>query len=304
MYMENTAKNFALQLGSLISLSISIVALITLLSGVITLQYPDVANGYWEQESASSSIRFSIAMLFVFFPTYIALTRMVNTIRRVEQGVYLALTKWLIYLSLLIGGGAILGDLVSVINAFLNGELTVRFILKALVFLFVIGSAFVYYVLDVRGYWQHNEKGSLRYAGVISLSVIISLCIGYLNIEAPTQVREMKIDAQQINDLSNIQSHIESYVYLNAKLPESIDVAFNGIAIPEATEERNAYIYTITKKDTYTLCAEFAFESVVGVGQFSEPIFYEDGMQKNVYTWEHGAGDWCFERVVDIHPEK
>ncbi len=110
--MENTAKNFALQLGSLISLYISIVALIILLSGVITLQYPDVANGYWEQESASSSIRFSIAMLFVFFPTYIALTRMVNTIRRVEQGVYLALTKWLIYLSLLIGGGAILGDLV------------------------------------------------------------------------------------------------------------------------------------------------------------------------------------------------
>jgi hypothetical protein len=118
--MENTAKNFALQLGSLIALYVSIVALVTLLFGLITIFYPDVANGYWEYNSASSSVRFGIALLVIFFPVYIVLTRMVNTTRRIEQGSYLTLTKWLIYLSLLVGGVTILGDLVSVVNAFLN----------------------------------------------------------------------------------------------------------------------------------------------------------------------------------------
>jgi hypothetical protein len=37
----------------------------------------------------------------------------------------------LVYLSLLVGGGVLLGDLVAVILAFLNGEITTRFILKA-----------------------------------------------------------------------------------------------------------------------------------------------------------------------------
>jgi hypothetical protein len=116
--MENTAKNFALQLGSLISLYVSIGALIALLFGIITLLYPDSAQYAWEGESARITIRTTIAILVVFFPTYITLTRIVNKIRRTESGTYLTLTKWLIYLSLLIGGGVLLGDLVTVLNSF------------------------------------------------------------------------------------------------------------------------------------------------------------------------------------------
>ena len=66
--MENTAKNFALQLGSLISLYVSISALTALLFGIITLIFPDTAQNSWEYQVATSTIRASIACLFIFFP--------------------------------------------------------------------------------------------------------------------------------------------------------------------------------------------------------------------------------------------
>jgi hypothetical protein len=93
--MNNTARNFALQLGALVSLYVSLSFLLVLLFGVINLTFPDPAEGYWAVDSAQSSIRIGIAVLVVFFPAYLILQRTVNRIRRREPaGSYLTLTKW------------------------------------------------------------------------------------------------------------------------------------------------------------------------------------------------------------------
>ena len=153
--MENhTAKHFVLQLGSLITLYLSIAFLLVLLFNIINLAYPDAADAYWQIESYSDAVRIGIAMLIVFFPAYLILTRQVNQIRRRESsdGSYLGFTKWLVYLSLLVGGGVILGDLVAVILGFLNGELTTRFMLK---------SVFCYLVLISRSvFWSDWDRES------------------------------------------------------------------------------------------------------------------------------------------------
>lgn len=301
--MENTAKNFALQLGSLVSLYVSIVALITLLFGVITRTYPDAAQGYWEIESAAGSIRFGIALLIVFFPTYIVLTRMVNTIRRNEQGTYLALTKWLIYLSLLIGGATMLGDLVALINSFLNGELTVRFVLKALVFLVVVGLSFVYYLFDARGYWHEHERRSIQYGIVVSLLVISGLTVGFLNTETPSEVRERTLDTRQINDLSLIQSQIGSYYEMNNVLPDDINAAYMGMEAPMAPEGRLTYEYHVTSSTTFELCATFFAESSKAEQmQYAEPFYMDETLIKNGMNWNHAKGEWCFSRSINNSP--
>jgi len=299
--MENTAKNFALQLGSLITLYVSIGSLIALLFGVITVQYPDQAQMPWEHDSATSGIRFAIAILIIFFPSYIALTRYVNVIRRSEHGIYLTLTKWLVYISLLIGGGVLLGDLVAVLNSFLEGELTVRFVLKAMTVFLVTGTAFAYYILDVRGYWQEQERYSIYYAGIVSLAVLVSLIGGFVNIETPNEVREMNLDAKQVSDLQEIQSHIESYVVLNAKLPEDISTAYNTLSEPVAPEGRNDYTYQVVDAQSFKLCAEFAGESSTSDNlYYPEKMMYSEPFSiRNPYDWNHGSGEWCFTRILN-----
>ena len=297
--MENTAKNFALQLGSLVSLYVTIVGLIMLMFSVITAHYPDAAQGYWEVESAASTLRFSIAMLIVFFPVYLVLTRLVNTIRRNEHGTYLMLTKWLIYLSLLVGGAAILGDLVSVINGFLNGELTIRFALKALSFFVVVTTAFVYYLFDAKGYWQAHERESVWYGAGATVIVVAALVLGFMNTQTPNEVREYRLDTTQTNDLSLIQSNIESFYSIDNTLPQTLDEAFQGIEIPIAPEGRAGYEYRVTGPTAYELCATFANESTKAEQQqFAEPMYANDMSLKGNMNWTHGAGEWCFERKV------
>jgi len=297
--MENTAKNFALQLGSLVSLYVTIVGLIMLMFSVITAHYPDAAQGYWEVESAATSLRFSIAMLVVFFPVYLLLTRLVNNVRRNEHGTYLMLTKWLIYLSLLVGGAAILGDLVGVINGFLNGELTIRFALKALSFFVVVATAFVYYLFDAKGYWQTHEQESVIYGVGATVIVIAALVLGFMNTQTPNEVRGYRLDSTQTNDLSLIQSNIESFNSNNGALPQTLDEAFLGIEVPVAPEGRADYEYRVIGPTTYELCATFANESSrAEQQQYAEPMYVDDSYMKGNMNWTHGAGEWCFERKV------
>ncbi len=296
---NNSAKHFALQLGSLISLYVSIGALIQVLFGVITIVFPDQASAYWEYESATSGIRWAIALLIVFFPAYIALTRVINTIRRQTGVPYLGLTKWLIYLSLLVGGLVLLGDLVSVIFNFLNGELTIRFFLKALTVLVVVGSAFVYYLYDARGYWQTREAKSKQYALGACILVLASIVVGYINIEAPTEVRERSLDQNQITDLGMIQSYIMNDYATANTLPDSLadlDLAEN---LPTAPDGRDAYTYKRTSDSVFELCAEFAFPSDKDM-YASMPYMDAGTILKNPDDWTHAKGSWCFTRSLNI----
>ncbi len=294
---QNTAKHFALQLGSLISLYVSLGALITLLFGVITITFPDDAFSY-EYESASYGIRFGIALLVVFFPAYLTLTRIINKGRRETGTPYLGVTKWLIYLSLLVAGIVLLGDLVAVVNSFLNGELTTRFLLKALTVLVVIGSAFTYYLYDARGYWHTNESKSKLYGAGALVLVLVSLVLGYQKIEAPSEVRERALDQRQIQDLSLMQSYILNQYAITNTLPTSFIELEMRESLPVAPDERASYTYAKNSDSTFELCATFAFAS--DPNMYTYPMYdMGGGILKNPEDWNHEEGAWCFTRVMN-----
>lgn len=302
-YMENnTAKHFVLQLGSLITLYLSIAFLLVLLFNIINLLYPDAMEAYYQIESSREGVRWGIAMLLVFFPTYLILTRKVNQVRRQDIGsTYSGFTKWLVYLSLLVGGGVLLGDLVAVILAFLNGEITTRFILKAGVLLVVVGAAFYYYLQDARGYWTAREKMSIYYAGAMSAVVFLSLALGFTHIETPAQVREMKLDETQVMDLQNMQYRIEDYARVNNTLPAAVEELYVGVEAPVAPEDREAYSYKTTEKG-FELCATFAYPSQ-NPDIYSYPADVSSELTKTMAikggnNWDHKDGRYCFERVV------
>ena len=297
--MENqTPKHFVLQLGSLISLYISLGFLLSLLFGIINLKFPDATEGYWAIESASSAVRLGIAMVIVFFPTYLVLTRLVNKLRRKEQNSsYINLTKWLVYLSLLVGGGVLLGDLVAVIMTFLEGEVTARFVFKALAVLFVVGLAFHYYILDARGFWLKHESKSVMFGYGALLVAFVAVAFGLSYIETPTQVREMKLDETQVQDLQAIQWKIEEILTLSNTTPATLEEAYGVFEAPRAPETRPAYIYAQTDKG-FKLCATFSRDSIRPDQNFA-PAYTPDMKIKNSNDWTYKAGEYCFERVTN-----
>jgi len=295
---HDTAKHFVLQLGSLISLYVSLGFLISLLFGLINSYFPDATDQYYQIESTTESIRLAIAMLVVFFPTYLVLTRLTNKLRRKETtGDFLPLTKWLIYLSLLVGTLVLLGDLVTILWTFLSGEITSRFILKAVAVLGVVGLALYYYILDVRGYWVTQESKSVMFGYGALITVFVAVAFGFANIETPSQVREMKLDAQQITDLQTIQWRLQdSLVQSTNTVPADLTDVFGEFPAPTATEDREAYSYAKTDKG-FELCATFAHDSIPN--QFGGPMMSDKSMPiVNADDWQYKAGRYCFERIV------
>lgn len=297
--MNNTPKHFALQLGSLISLYLSLSFLLVLLFGIINLKFPDATEGYWAIESASSSVRLGIAMVIVFFPTYLVLTRLVNKERRTKNAdQYLSLTKWLIYASLTLGIGALLVDLAVVIMAFLEGEITTRFIYKAAAVVVVLGAAVHYYILDARGYWLSHESKSIMFgigAGIVAFTAV---AFGFSYVESPAGARAMRLDYQQVTDLRNIQWQVDSYMSLSSSsLPATLEEAYqdSGATLPVAPEDREPYSYEVTDRG-FSLCATFAYDSVPD--EFTQSFVDPMARIKNPEQWNYTAGRYCFDRIV------
>lgn len=289
--MTNLPKQFVLQLGSLITLYVSVAAFITLIFSTINIALPDAAAGSYEWTSSQTAMRTCLAILVVFFPTYLFLTRKVNVARRTGDGGYAGMfTKWLVYLSLLVGGGAMLIDLVFVVNTFLEGEMTLRFLLKALSLLVVVGLVSYYYLLDAKGYWQSREAESMMYGAVATAVVIGMMAASLYHLESPSVAREKRIDDQQIVALQEMQYRVEAHMNTKEALPASIDELYLSELVPQAPEGRAQYQYKITGVTTYELCADFAHAT--NPNEMST-MYYPGDIN---YNWDHKAGEWCFTR--------
>lgn len=294
------AKQFVLQLGSLASLYISLGFFLALVFGLTNLLFPDSLDSSWQINSAHDMVRFGFAMTIVFFPTYLALTRVVNSARRTSSDhAYLGLTKWLIYLSLLVGGAVLLGDMVAIIMGFLEGELTDRFVVKAGAVLGVTGAAFYYYVRDAQGYWITRSTQSLIYGAVASAIIFSTLVFAILYIDSPKEVRERNIDEQQVSDLREWQWAIDSYLSMNQELPQTAaDITQHGNS-PLHDNARTQYTYNLTEEG-FELCATFAYDSR-DTDQFMMDARWREGdvpYIQNSEDWGHEAGEWCFKRTL------
>jgi len=291
---SNTPKNFVIQLASIVALYVSITSLLILVFSITNLRFPDASAYFGESAGAREAIRVSIAVLIVFFPAFLVLTRMSNITRRKEyQGTYNIFGKWLVYLTLLIAGGVLLTDLVVLIMYLLNGETTTRFFIKVFSLFAIVGMAFHYYILDVRGYFTNRIDKSLYFAVSATVVVVTSLIFAFSYIETPNQVREIRLDDQQVNDLRNIYWDVEQYYQVNGTLPETLIEVYGEKGQPIAPEGRNAYTYNTENMTTFKLCGTFAASSLEN--RSSQAL-----MLDNNYRWEHDAGEECFTRTIDI----
>src|ERR1043166_5888529 len=170
-----TPKDFFLWAMAMISLYWSIFAIIALLFAYIDHAFPDALVGY--VDPYSSSMRFAMASLIVFFPLYLFLMRVIRKdITRDPSRNELWVRRWLIVLTIFIAGLTVAGDLVTLINYFLGGDLTTRFVLKVAVVLLIAAGVLMHFTADMWGYWREYPERA-RMVGWGAAAVILATII-------------------------------------------------------------------------------------------------------------------------------
>ena len=298
---KTTPKDFFIHLASTIVLYISVISIINLLFSIINYFFPDSLSGYFY----TSSIAWPISMLVVLVPILYSLEYIIKKdIRLNPSKSEIWINRWRIYLTLFLTGAVIAGDLIALINTYLNGEITARFIYKFLAILIVLGIVFSYYILEklnTRG----KAKSLLSYAGI--LLVIISIILGFIAVGSPNKQRSIKFDNQRINDLQNIQYQIINYWQQKGKLPDTLNDmkdSISGNAIPDDPDNNSAYEYKKKDSNKFELCAVFslATQDIEGKGKYNyrQPYYFGTEFNNSNENWKHIAGKACFERTIDI----
>ena len=146
-------KDVFLHLLAIVTLYTSAVSFLVLVFQYVNVLFPDPLGpeGFYYFSAYYGRIRWSISSLIVVFPVYLWASWFLNKdYKKNPQKRDLRIRKWLVYFTLFAAALIIVGDLVTLINFFLQGELTSRFILKVLAVLFVAGSVFGYYLQDIK----------------------------------------------------------------------------------------------------------------------------------------------------------
>lgn len=300
--LRTSPKDFFLYIATMVALYVSVFSLLALLFEYINILFPDALDRY--VDPFSSQIRFSMSSLIIIFPLYVFLTRLVNKdLRENPKKKDINVRKWLIYLTLFVSGVAIVIDLITLVNTFLSGEITIRFILKILAVFVVVGEVFIYYLFDLRGRWETDEKLSKTIGSVWALIVFISIVSGFFVIGSPVTQRKIRLDQEKISDLQSIQYQITNYWRQKERLPNKLsdlEDPLIGYIAPKDPENNVSYEYNLIADQSlsFELCANFNKETDPKFLQRNKKIA-PYGLQNE--NWEHTSGRGCFRR--DIDPE-
>jgi len=276
--MENETKQarpleIFLALGSLVLTIIVAFATGSLLFSLIHKTVADPLALYTYRAS-SDAIRYAIATLVITFPLLLLSRHYLKYIadRRgwtLCSKIYDVATYIVLFAAL----GTIVCDLITVLFNFLQGEATLRFILKALVVLVIAILIFGYYFVDRRRrefQWREPRFVVLGIEGITTCLVLIGIVAGFVVTGGPGTARLERYDDERINDLEQIEQGINWYADTFGVLPETL-LDFKQAAqarapyladtrlVDPATDQ--PYTYTpIEIKDSaieYELCATF-----------------------------------------------
>lgn len=292
-----TPKDFFVWLGALITMYGSVAALIALLFQYIDYSFPDPLE-YYYADPYSGPIRFAMATLIVLVPVAILLMRIIRKdIAHNPMKNDLWVRRWALVLTVFLAAAIAIGDLITLINYFLGGELTARFLLKVAVVLLVAGGVFFHFLADLRGYWAKNADKANMVGIAAGILVILSITAGFFIMGSPAQVRLYRFDDQKVQDLTNIQWQLVNYYQQKERLPDALselEDPISGFITPTDPQTGETYLYQKEGDESFRLCAQFNTESRQSP---TRPTY--NGISEN---WEHAEGETCFSRVID--PER
>ena len=240
-----------------------------------------------------AAVTWQMAAIAVAFPIFLLVMR---TILRDAQDrpdrLQSAVRKWLTYIALLLTAGAMICDLIWFLDYFLTGELTSRFVLKALTVMLICGVIFIYYLGSL--HWDRHtdvalvKRCSLKFAIGAAAVVVTAFSIGLGVAGTPAVQRRIEADLRRVEDLRSITWALHSWHQRAARSAKPLPAALPelvGKGIPRSQtldpETGSLYEYRVKSDTAYELCAVFSNS--------------EDADQvRQTRFWYHDKGQTCF----------
>lgn len=297
---KNNAAKFAFfYMLSLIALVFVAVASGTIIFQIINKLVPDIANIY-SSAYQEEAMRFGISALIIASPIfYITARQIYKSLFHGSLHQDSGVRKWLTYLILLVAIIVMIAWLIAILNGFLGGELTTKFILKALTAIVISGIVFSFYFYDIRrdNILNKIDKVIRAYFYASLLVIVVILLAAFMNVGSPAVARDKKIDQNIVNDFDQIQNGINNYYNTYKKLPASLgDLSKENYITTDVLQnsaDNSFYEYKVSGDRVYELCATFKSSNKDG----SEPY-------TNI-NWLHDSGYQCLKRnVIDYNTKE
>ena len=294
---RNIPRDLFLHLLAVVTLYWSSISFVTLIWQFINRFFPDILKDQYTGDYRLSLIRFSVSAIIIVFPVFIAVSWYLNNIYRREAVVRESkIRKWLIYLTLFVASLVIIGDLIGTINTLLGGEITTRFILKALSIILVSGIIFGYYLDDVRR--ETPTRLAKPFAWATGVLVLVVVVFAFIVVGSPNSARLVQFDQQKVSDLQGIQDQVLNYWQRKQAMPVTLadlNDSISGYKAPVDPQSKASYEYIVTSPTapSFELCATFNAPSQK-MPSTVDPL--GTGLSQN---WNHAVGRVCFERTID-----
>ncbi|MEA3398130.1 MAG: DUF5671 domain-containing protein [Patescibacteria group bacterium] len=296
MDTQNNAAKFAFfYMLSLVALVFTALSSGMIIFQIINKSIIDILEQYSGRYSADQ-LKFAISALIISAPIFYI------TMRQIHKNLFSGaldknsgIRKWLTYFILLVASVVMFGWLIGTINSFLDGELTMKFILKSITAIGISAAVFTFYFYDIRREEIAGKKSSLiRIYFYGSLAIVIAVFIASLFfVESPTETRNRKFDNNIISAFEQIDGAINTYYSDNQALPDNLDALkseFPYIMDEDLRdpETKRAFEYNILQDNEYKLCATFRTANI------------DNDNYKNYYKdrWPHKSGYQCLSQKI------
>lgn len=290
MVAANNAKHAFFYLLVLFTLGVVACGAGGVLFAVIEQAYP--LPGEYPGGLAQAGMRLALSGVIVAGPVLYLVLRAVNlALERGTMAAQAGVRRWLTYLILLVAAKTTIVDLVVSLNALLGGELTARFLLKALTILGIAAAVLAYFTYDLtRKSFVRDHV--VRSSGAAYLAAVVAvLGLGFTHVGGPTEARQVREDAQRVQHLNSLTMGIAQFHRENKRLPAGLDelvktkAVFAAVTVDPVTGQ--PYEYRSRTDREYELCADFALAMPA-----QQPMAFP-GPQ-----WQHERGRTCFVRTV------
>ena len=231
-------------------------------------------------ESASSyDLTFSLAAIIVAFPLFLLISRAILAESAAHpEKLQSPIRKWLTYLALVAAVCVFMGDLITALAFLLRGEITSRFLLKAVVVLLLSGGVFSYYFISLRKP-AFDQRLDRLMAGLATAAVLLTIALGFLNLGSPHVQRAYRADTQLTQRLSGLDFAVRNFYLTHDKqLPTTLDLLPANLT--SDPQSHVPYEYRPLQGNRFELCATFA--------RPSQEV-------PNRTPWTHPAGHHCFQ---------